>query len=166
MDMKHKRAIYRIKDLETGEYVAIHFRTDSKAVIMSDGQTLEDKIGDLENPDIPLATIEVDGLLSHLDKQKLDRLTYDLIEKIEGLDVSDFDVIREQLANQLTINEELTTGLEQAQNDIQKATDRINSFISSNNGLMSEITLLKQEVATAKSNIGNLESLNTTVKHS
>lgn len=166
MDMKHKRAIYRIKDLETNEYVAIHFRTDSKAVIMSDGQTLEDKIGDLENPDIPLATIEVDGLLSHLDKQKLDRLTYDLIEKIEGLDVSDFDVIREQLANQLTINEELTTGLEQAQNDIQKATDRINSFISSNNGLMSEITLLKQEVATAKSNIGNLESLNTTVKHS
>ena len=108
----------------------------------------------------------MDGLLSHLDKQKLDRLTHELIEKIEGLDVSDFDLIREQLANQLIINEELTTELNQAQNDIQTATDRINSFISSNNGLLAEVTLLKQEIATAKSHIGNLDSLNTTVKHS
>ena len=166
MDMKSKRAIYRIKDLSTGEYVAIHFRTDSKAVYFEDGETLEQKIGHLQNSIPPLATIEVDGLLSHLDKQKLDRLTHELIEKIEGLEVSDFDSIREQVANQLTINEELTTEITQLQADLELAEKRLDAYIASNSSVTADLAQIKQDINTNKSAIGNLDSLSTSSKHS
>ena len=111
--------------------------------------------------------------LAKIDVEKLNALDLEVIETLKN----NVEAQKEALAAFKNLVETtfielgekdqiLERGLTQAQTDIQSATDRINSFIEANGTVISDLTALKQEVLTVKSNVGNLTALDTEAKHS
>ena len=111
-----------------------------------------------------LAAIDVEKL-NALDLEGIETLKTEVVAQKEVL--ATFKDMVEATFNDLGEKDQaLEAGLTRAQTDIQSATDRINSFIEANGSVVSDLTTLKQEVSTVKSNIGNLDSLATEAKHS
>lgn len=174
-----RKAIFRVKD-SSGQYVTTHVQTSADQVLFGDGQNLEEKVLNLENCQPPLATEEMDGLMASTDKVKLNQLTTDSIQKLDELDLSQFDLIQTKLAQcaeKLNSLEDVDTELKsadaklrldlaQVQTEIESATDRIDSFIEANNVVVEEIAGLKAADMNHSSQIGDLADLTTNAKHS
>ena len=174
-----RKAIFRVKD-SSGQYVTTHVQTSADQVLFDDGQNLEEKVLNLENSQPPLATEEVDGLMASTDKVKLNQLTTDSIQKLDELDLSQFDLIHDKLTKQneklaeleatdlqlKSKDAKLTADLEQVQTEIESATNRIDSFIEANNRVVEEIAGLKAADMNHSSQIGDLADLTTNANHS
>lgn len=183
-----RKAIFRVKDSD-GSYVTTHVQTSADQVLFEDGENLEQKMEDLQAIGATLIDDSTTSSEKTWSSQEISNqlLTKAAIEhgheisEIEGLvellstylQAGDLEPIqqtlislRDELAALGEKDGSLEAGLTQAQADIQSAINRINGFIEANSAVVSDLNSLKQEVSTVKSNVGNLNVLDTEAKHS
>lgn len=99
-----KKAIYRIKNTQ-GQYVPVHFQTGAGVVLFEDGQTLENKIKDIETKD---ASID-DATTSEEKTWSSAKVAEELAKKAEiehQHDLTDVKGLVETLENKSSKNHE------------------------------------------------------------